>query len=254
MVARGERRHIHGRDKVLDAGGEDRGADGVGFPAEEELDGGAADAALARAHAAARLELRFAPSGAAADAAERDVFAAADERVVGGEGFQFGAECEGPFQRGGEAAVALEGGRRAGARFVVAARGGEAGDLAFHDGEIESADARHFAGGVDSVAVCWIIDAAAAEERQQFGIGHEAEAAGQIIAGRSTCRAATAGSPRPVPSTRASSRSHSERPRAAERPAAALPGVARASSPKRVTADGRLLGDQRHDARRASSE
>src|SRR5437763_9268153 len=91
-----------------DSGGKDGRADGVGFRAEEEFDRGTADAALAWAHAAARLQFRFAPSGIASDAPERHVFAAADDRVVRSEGFQFGAKCEGPFERRGEPAVALE--------------------------------------------------------------------------------------------------------------------------------------------------
>ena len=58
-------------------------------------EGGPADAALARAHAAAGLELGRAPVALGPDGAEGDVFAAADDGFRGGEAHELGAEGEG---------------------------------------------------------------------------------------------------------------------------------------------------------------
>ncbi|MBZ5625908.1 MAG: hypothetical protein LAQ69_45545, partial [Acidobacteriia bacterium] len=58
-----------------------RGAHGLRFPTQQELDRSAADAALAWAHAAAGVQLGIAPAGTLADTIITDVFAAADQGV-----------------------------------------------------------------------------------------------------------------------------------------------------------------------------
>ena len=88
--------------QTADARREDRRAHRFRLPAEEKLDRAAAHAALAGTHAAAGLELGFAPSGIGADAAERHVLTAADQRRVACQRLEFLPQGEGTFQGGGE--------------------------------------------------------------------------------------------------------------------------------------------------------
>src|ERR1017187_3691593 len=83
-----------GAGQTFDASGKDGRADGFGFPTEQEFYRGAADTALAGAHAATGVQLGFAPSGAGAYAGQRDVFATAAHGLFSPQGFQFSAQGE----------------------------------------------------------------------------------------------------------------------------------------------------------------
>src|ERR1017187_9930370 len=86
---RGSRWGTSGAAEAPNARGKHRRADGLGFPAQEELDRAAADPALAGAHATAGVQLGIAPAGTLADPAIGDVFAAADQGIVLRDVFEF---------------------------------------------------------------------------------------------------------------------------------------------------------------------
>src|SRR5471030_248463 len=165
-------------------------AHGIGSPAIQHAGGSTADAALARPHAAARLQFGAAPAVVLSQLAVRDVFAAADDGVVVGQRAQFGARREGVRQPSRETAPALavlDGGQRQG----TLSGGRQAGDAALRQRQVDAADAAAFAGAKDIVdgAALQFIDAdrqaveRAAERQRQLHVGQQAVAAGQQIAG-----------------------------------------------------------------------
>ena len=72
-------------------------ARGGGVPSMQETCGGAAHAALAGAHAAARQQPRFTPRMAGGDRTGRDIFAAAQQHIRRRELFEFGPQGEAAF-------------------------------------------------------------------------------------------------------------------------------------------------------------
>jgi len=78
-------------DEAADQSWQDRRPNGFHSPAEYELGGCAANASLAGTHPATGLELGIAPAIELADPADSDIFAATKERVMRGQGFEFGA-------------------------------------------------------------------------------------------------------------------------------------------------------------------
>src|ERR1017187_681241 len=178
-----------GAGQTFDASGKDGRADGFGFPTEQEFYRGAADTALAGAHAATGVQLGFAPSGAGAYAGQRDVFTAADQSLFTRQSFQFLAQCEGAIEYGGEPAVSVARRKeRGGARRC--AGGSEPRDFALQQRQFQSADSGGFARRVDALVGGLLLfvyfDAAvrqaAAEQRRHFGIRDQAESAGQVVA------------------------------------------------------------------------
>ncbi|MGB7667169.1 MAG: hypothetical protein WBL66_07925, partial [Candidatus Acidiferrales bacterium] len=114
------------------------------------------------------------------DAPEFYIFTATDNRFGIDGGAKLLAKSEGFAQQGGEAIeAALLRQQFCGAGGL--ARRGVAGDLSFDDGEIDAADAGRFASAenITHGGLLRVIDANkagtkfAAEERGQFGIGHE---------------------------------------------------------------------------------
>src|SRR5271157_4735727 len=179
-----------GPAEARDARWENGRAHGVRLPAQQELERRAAHAALTRSHAAAGLELGVAPSGAAADALEGDILAAADQRVVLRQALEFLAQGECPIERRGEPAVRLAGGEE-GPRGIGLSRGGEPGDFAVHERQVEATDPGDCAGSVDAgnggLLVVVHRDAEltqpAAQQGGKFDVGDQTEAAGQVVAG-----------------------------------------------------------------------
>lgn len=157
-------REIAGRD------GDERGTDAGRCPAEEALGDGAAEAALAGAHAAAGLQFGVAPFAIGLAFGAGDGFAAADE--CGG----FGEVVEGRVEGEGLGEIADEG-------AIVGLAG------AFGERFIEAADAGGFAGAVDAGdgGLAAVVDddetviETAAEELGDFGVGDEAEAGGEAV-------------------------------------------------------------------------
>src|SRR6185437_6399663 len=124
--------------------GKNRRARGFRFPAEQKLRSRAANASLARSHAAARLQLGVAPGRIRLQARKFDVYAAADNCFESGDGAQFVAKSKRAAKNAGK----MRGGSFL-ARELRGARGLPrsriAGDLAFNDGGIHSADSGKFA-------------------------------------------------------------------------------------------------------------
>src|SRR5471030_1074742 len=125
-------------------------AHGVRTPAIQHAGGGATDAALARPHAAACLQLGAAPAVVRSQLAVRHVFAAAHDGVVVGQCAHFGARREGARQPSRETApvpAVLAGGQRQ----CGLSGGGQAGDASLRQRHIDAADAAAFAGAKDIV-------------------------------------------------------------------------------------------------------
>src|ERR1700722_9049969 len=113
----------------------ERLAHGDGPPSQKVFDGGPAAAALAWAHAAARLQLGVGPAGVAEQAAECDVFAAADDGVRVRERTQFSAEGECFLHALAEGSLGCCATLQGSAAAVWA---GQSEDLALHEGRCET--------------------------------------------------------------------------------------------------------------------
>lgn len=74
-------------NEAADERREDWGADGFHAPAENYFGGCATDAPLTGTHPATGLEFGVAPAIELTDATESDIFAAAKQGFVGGDGF-----------------------------------------------------------------------------------------------------------------------------------------------------------------------
>ena len=109
---------------------EDRRADRFVLPAKNKLRGGTANAALARAHAAARVQLGRPPCRETRQPLSRHVFATAYKCIVVGQIPQLVAQYKGPIEGLGETPLAGTG-RKAGCRLLLFANGGETGNFSF---------------------------------------------------------------------------------------------------------------------------
>ncbi len=110
--------------------GIDRRANGIGCPLKKELGGGSADSALARAHAAAGVQLCRAPTGVRLKTGVGHVFAAADHGAGLGELLELRPELKGPVHGAGEALRLLASAEKTTCVFC-AASGGQTCDLPF---------------------------------------------------------------------------------------------------------------------------
>ena len=86
-------------DQVLKCGRKDGRPYGFRFPAEQVFHRWSADSALTWSHTAAEMEFGFAPGFGLLEAAEGNVFAAADDGFRRDGVAQFGAQREGSVQR-----------------------------------------------------------------------------------------------------------------------------------------------------------
>ena len=169
--------------------GEQRGSRGVDVPAEEKFGGGATDASLAWAHAAASVKLCGAPGIVVAYSFEGDVFAATKEGAGLGQRLEFVSKRE----SGGDGTDVAAGGVAAAKevlRGCKLARSGVTSDCAFEDGKFDAAYTGGFAGAINvrmgrlSEIVCCdeALRKLASEKLGEFGGGHEMEAAGEVVA------------------------------------------------------------------------
>ena len=154
------------------------------------MSGGSAYPALARTHAAARVQFCGSERAVVPHLFEGHIFAAAHDGIVIGQYAQFGARREGARQPLRETAPALAV-PAFGQRQCGLSGGGQAGDAALGQREVDAADAAAFAGAKDIIdgAALQCIDAhrlpveRAAKRLRQFHIGQQPIAAGQKIAG-----------------------------------------------------------------------
>jgi hypothetical protein len=164
-------------------------------PSEEKLRSVTADAPLARAHAAAAVQLGVCPAAAGCQRGEGHVFAAAHERVGLRHGLDVGGQCEAAVQLGGEGVPA---GAFALVRLCSAlvADGGMAGDGALCQRAFAAAEAGALArcidagdaGGLRGIDRQGLRTGArrregTAEQLPQLRVGRKAEAAGDALAG-----------------------------------------------------------------------
>nr|GEU28650.1 HTH-type transcriptional regulator PtxR, putative [Tanacetum cinerariifolium] len=186
------RRHRRG-DQGVHARRRNRHAHRVRTPAVQHLGGAAADASLARAHAAARLQLGAAPAGVHAQFAVAYVLAAAHDGVAGGQRGHFRPQRKCARQARGEFLPPVARPHRRLRRFFLAA-GHQPGDASLGQRQVHAADARAFAGAIDAreggllprVGADHGLSVArgggAADRLRQFQVGQQAVAAGQVVA------------------------------------------------------------------------
>ena len=133
-----------------DGNGRERRAHAVGREAAEEAERRAAHAALAGAHAGARVQLRLARRAGRGEAAERDVLAAADDRV--GARRETVARPAGRTRGPAARRRPVSRARRRGERpRRPSPGGGEAGDRAGDESVLDARDPAQLARGEDAV-------------------------------------------------------------------------------------------------------